>query len=75
MVWPRSAGSSPQWEYTRRLGLPAAGGGMGHGSRAHADDEYIVIEGTDRVAGIVGAEQSMVEMVYAYANWPEPRRS
>jgi acetylornithine deacetylase/succinyl-diaminopimelate desuccinylase-like protein len=74
MVWPRSAGSSPQWEYTRRLGLPAGGGGLGHGSRAHADDEYLVIEGTDRVAGIVGAEQSMVDIVYAYANWPEGAR-
>lgn len=71
MVWPRSAGSSPQWEYTRRLGLAAGGGGMGHGSRAHADDEYIVTEGTDRVAGIVGAEQSIVDILYAYANWPE----
>jgi acetylornithine deacetylase/succinyl-diaminopimelate desuccinylase-like protein len=71
MVWPRSAGSSPQWEYTRRLGLPAAGGGMGHGSRAHADDEYLVIEGTDRVAGIVAAEQSVADMLYAYASWPE----
>ncbi|HXH05137.1 MAG TPA: peptidase dimerization domain-containing protein, partial [Vicinamibacterales bacterium] len=28
MVWPRSAGSSPQWEYTRKLGLPAGGGGL-----------------------------------------------
>lgn len=71
MVWPRAAGSSPQWEYTRRLGLPAAGGGLGHGSRAHADDEYIVIEGNDKVAGIVGSEQSMVDLVYACATWPD----
>ncbi|MGH9388856.1 MAG: M20/M25/M40 family metallo-hydrolase, partial [Vicinamibacteria bacterium] len=38
-IWPRSAGSSPQYEYTRKLGLPAGGGGLGHGGRAHADDE------------------------------------
>lgn len=75
MVWPRSAGSSPQWEYTRKLGLPAAGGALGHGSRAHADDEYIVIEGTDKVAGIVESEQSMVDLIYAYAQWPEKPRS
>jgi acetylornithine deacetylase/succinyl-diaminopimelate desuccinylase-like protein len=74
MVWPRSAGSSPQWEYTRKLGLPAGGGALGHGSRAHADDEYIVIQGDDRVAGIVESEQSMVELLYAYAAWPEPPR-
>ena len=75
MVWPRSAGSSPQWEYTRKLGLPAAGGAMGHGSRAHADDEYIVTEGNGKVGGIVESEQSMVDLIYAYANWPEPGRS
>jgi len=74
MVWPRSAGSSPEWEYTRRLGLPAAGGGLGHGSRAHSDDEFIVIDGNDRVAGVVEAEQSVVDLLYAYAAWPEPRR-
>jgi len=71
MVWPRAAGSSPQAQYTRDLGLTASGGGMGHGSRAHADDEYIVIEGNDKVAGIVGSEQSMVDILYTYAGWPE----
>jgi acetylornithine deacetylase/succinyl-diaminopimelate desuccinylase-like protein len=75
MVWPRSAGSSPQWEYTRKLGLPAGGGALGHGSRAHADDEYIVIEGNDKVAGIVGSEQSMVELIYAFANAPHADRA
>ncbi|HXF95997.1 MAG TPA: M20/M25/M40 family metallo-hydrolase [Gemmatimonadales bacterium] len=69
MVWPRSAGSSPQWEYTRKLGLPAAGGGLGHGSRAHADDEYLVIEGNEQVAGIVRAEQSVADILYAFAAW------
>jgi len=71
MVCPRSAGSSPQWEYTRKLGLPAGGGGLGHGSRAHSDDEYIVIEGNEKIAGITRAEQSIVDLVYAYASWPE----
>jgi len=74
MVWPRSAGSSPQWEFTRKLQLPAAGGALGHGSRAHADDEYIVVDGNDRVAGIVESEQSTVDLIYAYANWPEKPR-
>jgi len=73
MVWPRSAGSSPQWEYTRKLSLPAGGGGLGHGSRAHSDDEYIVTEGNDKVAGIVRSEQSVVDLIYTYANWPETR--
>lgn len=75
MVWPRSAGASPQYEYTRRLGLPAGGGALGHGSRAHAPDEYIVIDGGKQVGGIVESEQSVVNLIYAYAAWPERSRS
>jgi acetylornithine deacetylase/succinyl-diaminopimelate desuccinylase-like protein len=75
MIWPRAAGSSPQYQYTRKLGLPAAGGGLGHGSRAHADDEYLVIEGNGKVAGLVRAEQAIVDVLYAYAHWPEGRKA
>jgi hypothetical protein len=60
---------------TRKLGLPAGGGALGHGSRAHADDEYIVTEGNDEVAGIVGSEQPMVELVYAFAHAPGQKRA
>ena len=67
MIWPRSAASSPEAQYTRKLGLSAGGGGLGHGARAHSDNEYIVIEGTDRVAGIVQAEQSIVDFLFIYA--------
>ena len=71
-IWPRSAGSSPQAQYTRSpLNLPACGGGMGHGGRAHSDDEYFVIEGNGKVGGLVECERSIVEILYAYANWPE----
>jgi acetylornithine deacetylase/succinyl-diaminopimelate desuccinylase-like protein len=70
-IWPREAGSSPMAQYTRPpLSLPAADGGLGHGDRAHSHDEFIVIEGNDKVAGIVRAEQSYVDILYAYANWP-----
>ena len=71
MVWPREAGSAPIAQYTRPpLSLPSVGGGLGHGGRAHSHDEYIVIEGNDKVAGITRAEQSYVDILYAYANWP-----
>jgi acetylornithine deacetylase/succinyl-diaminopimelate desuccinylase-like protein len=72
-VWPRAAGSSPLYQYTRKLGLPAADGGLGHGGRAHADDEYLVIEGNDKVAGLVKSEQSVADVLYAYAHWPEKK--
>jgi acetylornithine deacetylase/succinyl-diaminopimelate desuccinylase-like protein len=71
MVWPREAGSAPIAQFTRPpLNLPSVGGGLGHGSRAHSHDEYIVIEGNEKVAGIVRAEQSYVDILYAYADWP-----
>lgn len=71
-IWPRSAGSSPQAQYTRPpLKLPAVSGGLGHGSRAHAVDEYFVIDGNDKVAGLADCEKSMVDILYAYAHWPE----
>jgi hypothetical protein len=60
---PRHAGD------TRRTGR----GALGHGSRAHSDDEYIVTEGNGKVAGIVESEQSIVDLIYAYANWAEKR--
>jgi acetylornithine deacetylase/succinyl-diaminopimelate desuccinylase-like protein len=67
MIWPRSPASSPQAQFTRKLGLPAAGGGLGHGAGEHSDNEYIVIEGNDKVAGIVKAEQSIVDLLFTYA--------
>jgi len=71
-IWPRAAGSSPQAQYTRApLNLPACSGGLGHGGRAHAVDEYLVIEGNERVAGLVKMEQSIVDVLYAYAYWPK----
>ena len=71
-IWPRAAGSSPQAQYTRApLNLAAAGGGLGHGGRAHSVDEYFVIDGNDRVRGLADCEKSMVDILYAHAHWPE----
>jgi hypothetical protein len=44
---------------------------MGHGGRAHSIDEYFVIEGNEQVAGLAKCEQSIVDLLYTYANWPE----
>lgn len=37
------------------------------GGRAHSPDEYLVIEGNDKVAGLADAEKSFVDILYAYA--------
>jgi acetylornithine deacetylase/succinyl-diaminopimelate desuccinylase-like protein len=49
------------------LGLPIAGGGVGFGGRAHAANEYWLIEGAGKVYGIAGAEKSIVAEIYNYS--------
>ncbi len=72
IIWPHMGGSAPMYLYTREpLNLPLVWGGLGHGAGAHSPDEYLVIEGNDKVAGLVRAEQSYVDILYAYAEWPE----
>jgi hypothetical protein len=48
-------------------GVPIVGGGAGLGGRAHAANEYYVIEGAGRVYGMAGAEKNVATFVYAFA--------
>ena len=52
---------------TTPLGLQIAGGSAGYGGRAHAANEYWVIEGAGKVYGMAGAEKSIVDELYNYA--------
>ncbi len=69
ILWPRNAGSWPGYVFTGdQLRLPAGHFGLGHGSGAHAPDEYYVIESTNpKVQGIDGAVRSYVEYLYEVA--------
>ncbi len=69
LLWPRLAGSWPGVRFTGApLNLPAAQFGLGHGSGAHAPDEYYLIESSNpKVAGIDGAAKSYVDFLYALA--------
>lgn len=67
-VWPRVAGSLPMYLFSKDpLRLPVVYGGLGYGAHAHAPDEYMVIEGTGRVAGLVEQEMSYLRILAAYA--------
>jgi acetylornithine deacetylase/succinyl-diaminopimelate desuccinylase-like protein len=68
-LWPRSAGSWPGYVFTDvPLCLPAGHFGLGHGTGAHAPDEYYLIESSNpKVAGMDGAIASFVEYLYALA--------
>jgi len=68
-LWPRSAGSWPGYVFTGApLSLPAGHFGLGHGTGAHAPDEYYLIESANpKVQGLDGAIGSFVEYLYALA--------
>lgn len=68
-VMPRLAGSAPYYIFTDRLGLPMVMGGIGHGSGAHAPNEYMVIDPKpgSRIAGLADVEKFYVDFLYAFA--------
>ena len=70
ILWPRSAGSWPGYVFTGEpLRLPAGHFGLGHGSGAHAPDEYYVIESKNpKVQGMDGAVFSFVEYLHELAS-------
>jgi len=69
ILLPRNAGSWPGYVFTGEpLKLAAGHFGLGHGSGAHAPDEYYVIESTNpKVQGIDGGVKSYVEYLYELA--------
>lgn len=66
ILMPRLAGSWPGYVFTGDpLGLPAGHFGLGHGSGAHAPNEYYVIESQNpKIQGMDGATRSYVEYLY-----------
>jgi acetylornithine deacetylase/succinyl-diaminopimelate desuccinylase-like protein len=69
IVMPRLAGSWPGYVFTGEpLKLPAGHFGLGHGSGAHAPNEYYVIESSNpKVQGWDGSVMSYVEYMYEVA--------
>src|SRR5437660_5623369 len=69
VILPRNAGSWPGYVFTGDpLRLPAGHFGLGHGSGAHAPDEYYLIESTNpKGQGFDGAVRSYVEYLYEVA--------
>src|ERR1700682_567940 len=70
VMMPRLAGSWPGYVFTGDpLRLPGGHFGLGHGSGAHAPDEYYVIESANpKVQGLDGATRSYVEYLYELAS-------
>jgi len=65
-IWPRLAGSAPFSLFQGILNRPFIFGMMGHGNRAHSPDEYIVVEGNEKIAGIVQSQISYIDFLTRY---------
>ncbi|HKD41486.1 MAG TPA: M20/M25/M40 family metallo-hydrolase [Myxococcaceae bacterium] len=72
VLWPRSGGSWPGYVFTGEpLRLAAGHFGLGHGSGAHAPDEYYVIDSSNpRIQGMDGAVLAHVQYLYELAAAP-----
>jgi acetylornithine deacetylase/succinyl-diaminopimelate desuccinylase-like protein len=68
-VSPRTGGSAPYYLFTDRLKLPLVSAGIGHGSGAHAPNEYMVVEPKQgsKVAGLAQVEKFYVDLLFALA--------
>ena len=56
-VWPSSGGTMPAFAFDEYLKLPWVASGLGHGSRAHAPNEYASVDGMQR---FMAGEASLV---------------
>jgi len=67
-IWPYRGGGGPWSLYRTELGIPLiSGAGLGGGGRRDRGDEYLVIDGNRRVAGLLEAEKSHVRILSAFA--------
>jgi acetylornithine deacetylase/succinyl-diaminopimelate desuccinylase-like protein len=66
LLWPRLGGSWPGYVFTEApLRLAAGHFGLGHGSGAHAPDEYYLVESANpKIQGLDGAVRSFVDYLY-----------
>ena len=68
--WPMTGGGGPWSIFSEEFGMPVLRDvGLGHG-RAGATDEYLVVEGRGKVAGLVEMALSHVEVMLRLAQTP-----
>lgn len=68
MVWPTSGGSVPFYVFSRILKMPFTMGGMGHSGLAHSPNEYMVVAGNKKVAGLADVEKFYVQFMNEFSH-------
>lgn len=66
VIWPIQAGGGPWTVVPNRFGVPCIRGGA-IGGGGGSVDEYLVIEGDGKVAGLADTEKYHVDLLYAFA--------
>ncbi|MGQ9588116.1 MAG: M20/M25/M40 family metallo-hydrolase [Thermoplasmata archaeon] len=62
-IWPTSGGAVPFYVFNRALKLPFTMGGIGHSGLAHSPNEYMVVEGNKKIAGLPEVEKFFVHFM------------
>jgi acetylornithine deacetylase/succinyl-diaminopimelate desuccinylase-like protein len=60
--------NAPTGQKLNDVKMPIDGGSVGTGGRAHAANEYWVIEGAGRRYGMAGAEEAFAALIYNFAH-------
>ncbi len=66
-VWPIQGGGGPWTVVPNKFGVPCIRGSVIGGGSGRAVDEYLVIEGDGKMAGLADAEKFMVDLLFNYA--------
>ena len=69
-MWPTSGGSLPLFVFSRILGMPFAIGGVGYGDLAHSPNEFMIVEGNRKLAGLAEIEKFQAHFMAEYARSP-----
>jgi acetylornithine deacetylase/succinyl-diaminopimelate desuccinylase-like protein len=75
VVWPIEAGGGPWTAVPNAFDVPCVRGGViGGGNRGNVD-EYMVIEGDGKIAGLAEVEKYLVDLIYAVADAVEQHKN
>ncbi len=68
-IWPMQGFGGPWAHFAKEFGIPSLqGGSPGHGARMATSDEFLVIEGDGKVAGLATIERYYADLIYASAD-------
>lgn len=62
-IWPTSGGAVPFYAFNKILSIPFTMSGIGHSDLAHSPNEYMVVHGNRKIAGLADIEKFFVHFM------------